>query len=116
MTNGPQEPLRTRRRFLREVAVITGGLVAGGARTARAHGVEEERDDKLAIGVIGAGGRGFDNLVAVASEDIVALCDVDEERAAPAFAKFPRARRYRDFRRMLDAEEQNWLAAACAAL
>ena len=59
-------------------------------------------DDKLAIGIIGAGGRGWDNLQEVQSERIVAISDVDDERASEAFKKFPDAVRYRDFREMLD--------------
>ena len=41
----------------------------------------------------------------VATENIVALCDVDEERAAESFLAFPRARRYKDFRVMLEKEK-----------
>jgi predicted dehydrogenase len=36
--------------------------------------------------------------------NIVALCDVDDERAAGSFRAFPKARRYKDFRVMLDKE------------
>src|SRR5437899_7471604 len=35
---------------------------------------------------------------------VVALCDVDDVRAAGSFKAFPKARRYRDFRKMLDKE------------
>ncbi len=38
----------------------------------------------------------------VAHENIVALCDVDEARAAGTFERFPQAKRFKDFRRMLD--------------
>ena len=41
----------------------------------------------------------------VKSENIVALCDVDDERAAEAIAGFPKAARYRDFRQMLEREK-----------
>jgi len=61
-------------------------------------------NDKLNIGVIGAGGRGWDNIQGVQSENIVALCDVDEVRAAAARKRFPSAATYRDFREMLDKE------------
>jgi predicted dehydrogenase len=36
--------------------------------------------------------------------NIVALCDVDEVRAAGSFRAFPKARRYKDFREMIDKE------------
>ena len=60
--------------------------------------------DTLNIGVIGAGGRGAHDVQAVISENIVALCDVDEVNAARTFAQFPRANKYKDFRVMLERE------------
>ena len=62
-------------------------------------------NEKLDLAVIGVGGRGGANLGAVAKENIVALCDVDEKRAAKSLEKFPRATRFRDFRKMFDALE-----------
>jgi predicted dehydrogenase len=60
-------------------------------------------NDRLNVGVIGAGGQGGGNLRAVArTENIVALCDVDDRRAADAYRDFPQAQRFHDFRRMLD--------------
>ena len=56
---------------------------------------------KLRIAGIGVGGMGFNNMTNLASEDIVALCDVDQIHAARAFKKFPEAKRWRDFREML---------------
>src|SRR5690606_1167633 len=58
--------------------------------------------DKLNIAAIGAGGRAADVIRGVASENIVALADVDDRRAADTYKQFPSAKRYRDFRRMLD--------------
>ena len=60
-------------------------------------------NDRLNLAIIGCGGQGAENLKQVAAENIVALCDVDDERAAEAFKQFPKARRFRDYRRMLDA-------------
>lgn len=57
------------------------------------------------LGFIGAGGRATENLKEMTSENIVALCDVDDKNAAASFAKFPNAKRYRDFRKMLEAEK-----------
>ena len=42
-------------------------------------------------------------LTRLSGENIVALCDVDENRAAEAFKRFPAAKRFRDYRKMLDA-------------
>ena len=63
--------------------------------------------EKLNIAGIGVGGRGGRVLQAVESQNIVALCDVDFKRAVGAFKRYPNAKQYRDFRRMLDEEESN---------
>ncbi|HNS00557.1 MAG TPA: Gfo/Idh/MocA family oxidoreductase [Planctomycetota bacterium] len=57
--------------------------------------------DKLCIAGIGVGGMGAANLANMASENIVALCDVDFEYAAPTFKRYPAAKRYKDYRVML---------------
>ncbi|MCH8118847.1 MAG: Gfo/Idh/MocA family oxidoreductase [Planctomycetes bacterium] len=63
--------------------------------------------EKLNIAGIGVGGRGAGDLAALSSENIVALCDVDQKRAAGTFKRYPNAKKYRDFRRMLDKEDKN---------
>ncbi len=62
-------------------------------------------NEKLNIAGIGVGGMGASNLNACAAENIVALCDVDSEYAAKSFGKFPSAKRYTDFRVMLDQQK-----------
>ena len=59
-------------------------------------------NDRLNIAVIGVGGRGSDNLRGVASENIVALCDVFEPFLIRTSVNYPQARRYNDFRRLYD--------------
>jgi predicted dehydrogenase len=76
----------------------------GSALECRAASRKLSGADKLNIGVIGAGGRGWDNIQGVQSENIVALCDVDQVRAAAAQKRFPNAKTYRDLREMLDKE------------
>ncbi len=61
--------------------------------------------DKLNIAAIGAAGMASADLDEMQVENIVALCDVDWERAAVSFKKFPKAARYRDFRVMLDKQK-----------
>jgi len=63
--------------------------------------------EKLNIAAIGSGGMGGGNTNACSGENIVALCDVDDNRAAGTFRKFPRAKKYRDFRKMLEKEDRN---------
>ncbi len=60
--------------------------------------------DTLNIACIGVGGRGREDVKGVASENIYALCDVDDVGAAETYAKYPRAKRYKDFRELLDRE------------
>jgi predicted dehydrogenase len=59
-------------------------------------------NEKLNIAVVATGGRGGANLRSVSSENIVGLCDVNEKNLAAAYAKFPQARRFGDFRRLFD--------------
>jgi predicted dehydrogenase len=61
-------------------------------------------NEKLNVAAIGAGGKGASDIRGCATENIVALCDVDWDRAAKTFDAFPKATRYRDFRQMLDKE------------
>ena len=58
--------------------------------------------DRLNIACVGVGGRGANDVAGVARENIVGLCDVDDRRAAGTYQKHPKAKRYRDFRKMLD--------------
>lgn len=91
----------SRRTFLKQAAALTVVSSTLGQMPARALAPS----DKLNIGIIGAGGRGSANLAAVSGENIVALCDVDAQRAAGAFDQFAQAARFTDFRRMLDEQK-----------
>ena len=61
--------------------------------------------EKLNIAGVGVGGMGANYLRNCESENIVALCDVDDTYAAKTFARYPGARTYRDFRVMLEKEK-----------
>jgi len=87
-----------RRQMLRNSALAGVGLYLSGGLRARG----QSPNEKLNIAVIGAGGRGAANLGSVSGENIVALCDVDQRRAAPSFARFPKAKKYHDYRKLLD--------------
>lgn len=58
--------------------------------------------DKLNIAGVGIGGKGRPNLKAMKSENIVALCDVDWEYSKGVFDDFPKAKRFWDWRVMMD--------------
>ncbi len=68
---------------------------------------QRSANERLNIAGIGVGGQGGSDINALSSENIVVLCDVDEERAAGTFKRFPNARKYKDFRRMLEKEHKN---------
>ncbi len=95
----------TRRRFLGQAAA---GALAGITIVPR-HVLGGPRhiapSEKLNIAVIGVGGQGMTNLDQLADQNIIALCDVDQQRAAPAYARWPQARRYTDFREMLEERD-----------
>ena len=86
----------TRRRFL--TSTTGAGLLLCNSRIA----FGDEANGRLNVAVIGVSGKGEGNLVAVSDENIVALCDVDERQSARARKGFPKAKYYRDFRRMLE--------------
>jgi predicted dehydrogenase len=102
----------SRRRFLQQTALAGAGFwVLGGSTGAAAD--SRSPNEKLNIAGIGVGGQGAGDIGAVSGQNIVALCDVDEERAGKTFERFPRARRYTDFRKML--EEQKDIDAVVVA-
>src|SRR5687768_8266483 len=86
----------TRRRFVKAAGSV-GALLAAPAFL-RA----QNPNDKLNIAIIGAGGRGASNTKDVSSQNIVALCDVDDTRLRQAGEKYPNAKRYADFRKLFD--------------
>jgi predicted dehydrogenase len=63
--------------------------------------------EKLNIACIGIAGMGGSDTQQVSTENIVALCDVDLRHAAGTFERYPAAKKYRDFREMLEKENKN---------
>lgn len=65
--------------------------------------------ERINFAGIGAGGQGGGDVQAMAAQgaNVVALCDVDSDRAADNFKRFSKARVYTDFRKMLDKEEKH---------
>jgi hypothetical protein len=64
-------------------------------------------NEKLNIASIGAGGKAASDIQGCSSENIVALCDVDEKQAARKFKEYEKAPKYKDFRKMLDEQAAN---------
>lgn len=86
-------PSLSRRSFLATTAAVPFVRSVGAA----------EPSQKVRLAVIGVAARGKSNLDGVAHEEIIALCDVDEPRAADARQRFPSAAFFTDYRKMLDA-------------
>src|SRR3954469_10309018 len=101
----------TRRQFLYSSALATGatGLTVRG-QSARSVSPNE----KLNIGFVGIGGKGRSDLEHCSGENVVALCDVDSNNLMGAHNRHPNAKTYRDFRKMLEAEEKNLDAVVIA--
>jgi len=91
-----------RRDFLKTSAAIGAGyFVAERSMAAES----KSPNEKLNIGVIGAAGRGAANMGGCASENFVALCDVNAKNLAAAAAKFPQAKTYQDWRKLVDQKD-----------
>lgn len=102
----------TRRSFMAGAAALTGVFAAPGAHAQDAQDAPQLQptvrpSDVVTLAAVGVGGRGLDNLKDVKDTGVrvVALCDCDARQTAEASAMFPDARRYSDWRRMLDAEK-----------
>ena len=92
-----------RRDFLRTTGAGAALLSAGVWReTAAAESTAAS--EKLNIACIGTANRAAADIDGVKGENIVALCDVDQIYLDRAAGKFPGARKYADYREMLDKE------------
>src|SRR5256885_1832251 len=103
----------TRRNFLQRSAIAGAGLlILPNPRNAFAYAA----NNKLRVAAIGSGGQGQSDLENIANceAEIVALCDVDHARAADTFRKYPKAKVFKDFRKMLDEMEKEMDAVLVA--
>jgi predicted dehydrogenase len=97
-----------RRQFLKQSAagfgllILPSGIISG----------KNSPNAKLNIALIGAGGRATAHFGAVSGENVVALCDVDENALTEAAKKFPEAKHYTDWRKCL--EHKGLDAIVCA--
>ncbi len=93
----------SRRDFVKRSAITSTALLSVSSDVLGREG-RKPPSDKLNIAVVGIGGRGGHNLGKCDKENIVALCDVDDERAKKSFNKYEEKPKYRDFRVMLDKQ------------
>ena len=98
----------SRRRFVGDVATgLTFTIVPAQVLGGRRRGILAP-SDKLNIACIGVGGMGATDVRGVGkTENIYALCDVDDRQAVQSVTAFPLAKRFKDFRVMLDKEGKN---------
>jgi len=93
----------TRREFLKTGGLALAGLtIAPSSILGKSHG-HVPPSDRLNIAAVGIGGMGHTNINHVkATENIVALCDVDWRYAKGVFDELPNAKKYWDYRKMYD--------------
>ena len=89
----------TRRDFLKKSTIAAAGFWLG-SRFSLAPG--RAPSEKLNIGCVGVANRASANIEGVRSQNIVALCDIDDGYLRAASQAFPQARTYNDFRKMMD--------------
>ena len=91
-----------RRRFIQTSAAAMGSgyWVAGGIQTAKA---QESKNEKIQFACVGVDGKGSsDSADAGRNGEVVAICDVDERKLNKAGARFKNAKKFFDYRTMLD--------------
>ena len=91
----------TRRKFLGSTALSTAAFLVAPGGVLGLRGVDSA-NEKLNLAGIGIGGQGGHDLSQMESENIVALCDVDQNHAAHIFKKYPKAKAFTDYRWMLE--------------
>lgn len=102
--------MTSRREFTKTISIGSVGALALGASYCSTSEKENEKvvwpSDKLNLAFVGIAGRGGSNLKALQDQNVVALCDVDwRERQEKSFDAFPNAKRYKDFRVMLEQQK-----------
>lgn len=93
-------PSISRRRFVQNMGLAAGTAAIAFPAVLRGQNL----NSRIHVGVIGAGGKGSSDTdeTAKAGGQIVALCDVDRKTLESRGAKYPDAKRFQDFRKMLE--------------
>ncbi|MDD2328524.1 MAG: Gfo/Idh/MocA family oxidoreductase, partial [bacterium] len=102
--------MTTRRSFIKKAALGTVGMALGGIHAGTSAGSYNRvvgAGKKVNLAHIGIGNRGWEiinDFDKTGLANVVALCDVDlgAEHTSKALAKFPHAKRFKDFREMFD--------------
>ena len=89
-----------RRRFLQASSLAGFGILVHGNLAA---GQEKSPNEKLSFACIGIGGKGGSDTDHVGEiGNVVAMCDIDADRLDKKGEKFPEAKKYSDFRKLLE--------------
>ncbi|HTU01323.1 MAG TPA: Gfo/Idh/MocA family oxidoreductase [Candidatus Sulfotelmatobacter sp.] len=91
----------SRRAFVKAASLASAAVTMPNILRPQGVGAQSP-NNRLNVACVGVGGRGYHAVEAMKAENLVALCDVDDERAAKTFEEFPGVPRFRDFRVMLD--------------
>lgn len=94
----------SRRDFLAQSAALTGSFAAAMHVAPVLAQDSKSPNDKLNIACVGVANKGRHNIDQLAGQNIVVLCDVDQKHLDAAAQRWPEARLYRDYRKMLEAE------------
>jgi predicted dehydrogenase len=90
-----------RRSFLKQAALVGVGAFIASPKPLWA--LEASPVERLRIAGIGVGGKGASDIAQAGNYgDVVALCDIDDNRSAASREKFPKAAYYNDFRKLFD--------------
>src|SRR5688572_32624542 len=92
----------SRRQFIKYTSLATGAVVSIAVPGCATRPRRISANEKLNVAVIGAGGKGSSDTDSVASENIVALCDVDQKTLDSRGQKYPNAQLFKDYRKMLE--------------
>ena len=114
----------TRRQFLKGTAATGASFwVLGSAGCGKPTGPTPlgqvakgtyKKNEKLNIAGVGVGGKGGSDIAKCARENVVALCDIDNKRAAGAIKRFPKAKWYWDYRVLFDEMHKEIDAITCS--
>ena len=93
----------SRRAFLRTAAAAGAALPLIHPHVACA----DAAAGPLRIGGIGVGGKGWSDIIETTKEnaELVAICDIDAGRLAKAADRFPNAKKFNDWRKLLEMDE-----------
>src|SRR5215470_17879891 len=97
----------SRRKFLSSSAAAASALTLGAYANPAPAQQSKSPNERLRIAGIGTTNRAGGDLQELSSQDIVALADVDDNNMAKGSAPYPNARKYRDYRVMLEKEAGN---------